>query len=178
MTSSVRGLLAAAYFAAAGLAGGAAQAATPEEEAGAAAQRWAKAVMTRDVEVQVNLLPRRLFAKPGDREREEKRLTHDKEVAMINGERYLSFDVQPKAVSSGKVGNQLVVLFAYRSVVQTRDAKLQRDSSLIAIAEEGSSSWSVVDGTAQSAKSMKAFLPGYAGNPPIPRPVTKSLAPE
>ena len=171
-----RSLVVAVSFAA-GLAGVEAQAATPEEEAGAAARQWAKAIMSRDVETQLKLLPKRLFVKPGEREREEKRLMHDKEVAAINGERYLSFDVQPKAILTGKVGNQLVLMFPYRSVVQTRDAKLQRDSSLIAIAEEGSSSWSVIDGTAQNPKSMRIYLPGYAGNPPVPRAVTKALAP-
>ena len=149
--------------------------AAPEEEAGGAAREWAKAVMARDVEVQLKLLPKKLFAKPGDREREQKRLMHDKELAVINGERYLSFDVQPKASVTGKVGNQVVMMFPYRSVVQTRDAKLQRDSSLIAIADEGSSSWSIIDGTAQGSKSLRVLLPGYAGNPPVPRAVTKAL---
>jgi hypothetical protein len=172
----VRSLIFAAI--AGGLIGASVRAATPEEEAGAAAREYAKAVSTRDIDTQLKLLPRRLFAKPGDREREEKRLTHDKELAVINGERYLVFDVQQKPTSTGKVGNQLVLVFPYRSVVQNRDAKFQRDSSLIAFAEAGSSEWSVIDGTAQNTKSMKIFLPGYAGNPPIPRPVTKSLAAE
>lgn len=155
-----------------------AQAATPEEEGAAAAGAWAKAVMAADIEAQLKLLPKRLFLKPGEREREEKRLMHDKEVALINGDRYLSFEVQPKAVATGKVGNTVVMMFPYRSVFQTKGAKLQRDSSLIAIAEEGSSSWSVIDGSAQSTKSMRFLVPGYAGRPPIPRPVTKAIPTE
>ena len=155
-----------------------AQAATPEEEGAAAAAEWAKAVMANDIDTQLKLLPKRLFLKQGEREREEKRRLHDKEVALINGERYLSFEVQPKAVANGKVGNIVLMMYPYRSVLQTKGAKLQRDSSLIAISEEGSSSWSVIDGSAQSAKSMRIIVPGYAGRPPIPRPVTKAIPTE
>ena len=174
MALRCRTLVLTAVFAAE-LLGGVAQAATTEEEAGAAAREWAKAVMARDIGLQLKLLPKQLFVKPGEREREEKRMMHANELAVINGEKYLSFDVQPKASVTGKVGNQVVLMFPYRSVVQTRDAKFQRDSSLIAVAEEGSSNWSVIDGTAQNPKSMRVYLPGYAGNPRVPRPVTKLL---
>lgn len=174
MASRLRSLVLIGAFAA-GLAGGAAQAATPEEGAGEAAREWAKAVMTGDVSVQLKLRPKLLFVKPGEREREERRLMHDKELAVINGEKYLSFEVQPKATVTGKVGNQLVLMFPYRSVLQTRDAKLQRESTVIALAEEGSSDWYVIDGTGQNLKSMKLFLPGYAGSPRVPQSLTKAL---
>jgi hypothetical protein len=167
-------LLAAAAAAGATLA----HAATLEEDAAAATREWAKAVMARDVESQLTLLPPGLFAKAGDREKEQKKLMHEKEMALINNERYVSFDVQPKPLTSGKVGKLVVMVFPYRSVWQVRDTKLQRDSSLIAIADEGSSKWSVIDGTAQNPKSMKAYLPGYAGGLSLPRAVTTALKSE
>ncbi|MEP6701725.1 MAG: hypothetical protein ABJB04_01965 [Betaproteobacteria bacterium] len=153
------------------------RAATPEEGAAAAAQRWVKAVVARDVDTQSKLLPKGLFAKPEDQERDRKLRMRDNEVAAINGEKILSFDLQPTG-QSGRVGKMTLFVFPYRSITQSREGKMQRDSSLLAVAEEGSSNWSVIDGSGQSARSMRGFLPGYAGAPPIPRAAAKVLKPE
>ena len=156
-----------------------AHAGTPAEDAYAAAQEWARAVTARDVDTQVKMLPKALFARPDSMERERKMRQHDKEMAVINGEKYLSFEVQPAPSNlSGTVGKMSVLVFPYRSVLQTRDGKMQRDSYLVAVAEGGSSSWSVMDGSGQSMRSIKVFVPGYAGVPPVPPAMTKMLKAE
>jgi len=167
-------ILPAAMLVAVIVAGTPAAAATPDEEAAEAARAYVKAVMARDVDAQLKLLPKGYFANAADRERRYKRLLHEKEMAVINDEKYVSFDVQPK-IASGKVGNNTVIVFPYRSVTKNREARTERQSSLLAIAEEGSSNWSVIDGTGQSARSMKGYLPAYNGNPPIPKAVVKAL---
>ena len=151
----------------------------PAEDAFAATKEWAKAVTERDVDAQVKLLPKALFAKPDSMERERRMRQHDKELALINGEKYLSFEVLPAPSNlSGTVGKMNMLIFPYRSVLQTRDGKLQRDSYLVAVAEAGSSNWSVMDGSGQSVRSIKVFVPGYAGVPPIPPAMTKMLKAE
>src|SRR5512141_1112581 len=78
----------------------AAMAAVPGEDAAlAAAQEWAKAVIARDVEAQMKLLPKRLAPSPESRERLRAARLHEKEMAIINRDRVLSFDVQPAAAS-------------------------------------------------------------------------------
>jgi hypothetical protein len=161
--------LAAGMFAAV-----AAHAATPAEDAAEAARQWAKAVMERDVDTQMKMLPKKMFVKPDSMERERRNRLHEKEMALINGEKWLSFDVQPTG-QYGKVGNLVMIVLPYKSVVQVRDGKLQRESSLLAVAEEGSSNWSVIDGSGQNPRSIKIFVPGYAGAPAVPPAVTKLL---
>lgn len=164
-------------LAAGALAASVARAGTPAEDAAAAAQKWAKAAMEFDADTQVKMLPKKLVATPEVAERERKGRLHEKEMARINGEKWLSFDVQPTG-QLGKVGNMLVMVFPYKWVKQVREGKLQRESSLLAVAEEGSSDWSIVDGTGQNERSIKAYVPGYAGAPPVPVPVTKVIKPE
>jgi len=159
------------------LPGTAALAATPAEDAAAATKLWVKAVIERDVDTQVKMLPKRLFATPEQIDRERKSRLHDKEMAIINGEKYLSFDVEPTG-QSGKVGNMIVMVFPYRAVVQVRQGKLQRESSLLAVAEEGSSNWSVIDGSGQNPRSIKVFVPGYTGVPSVPVARSVLLKPE
>ena len=154
---------------------GSARAGTPAEDASAATKQWAKAIMELDVDTQMKMLPKKLFATPEAQQRERRNRQHDKELSIINGEKWLSFDVQPTG-QLGKVGNLLVMVFPYRSVKQTREGKLQRDSALLAVAEEGSSDWSVIDGSGQSHRSIKVYVPGYAGLPALPQPTTKVLS--
>ncbi len=162
---------AAALFVAAVLATGLAHAAD-DAAAQAAAQAWAKAVMDNDVDAQMKLMPKRLFATPEQRERERKVRMHERERALINREKYVVFDLKPAAAAE-QVGTTRVVIFPYRSVRQERDGKMQRDSSLIAIAEGGSDEWTIFDGSAASMKSLKLLIPGYAGRPSVPTPFTR-----
>jgi hypothetical protein len=130
--------------------------------------------MERDVDTQMKMLPKKMFANPQAMERERRNRLHDKEVSIINGEKWVSFDVEPTG-QSAKVGNMTVIVLPYRSVVQLRDGKMQRESSLIAVAEDGSSSWSVIDGSGQVQRSIRTFVPGYAGLPSLPPARTKLL---
>jgi len=150
----------------------------PAEDASVATKEWAKAVLAQDIDTQLKLLPKAIFARPDSLERERKMRLHDKEMALINGQKYLSFEVQPAPAVTGSVGKMLMMVFPYRSVLQTREGNLQRDSSLLAVAEQGSSNWSVMDGSGQSVRSIKGFVPGYVGVPPIPPAMTKMLKAE
>jgi hypothetical protein len=162
-------LAAAAVFAAVG-----ARAAADDAAAQAAATAWSRAILDYDVDGQMKLLPKRLFPTPELRERERKLRLHEKEMAVINNEKYVAFDVKPP-LAAEQVGTARVVVFPYRSVKQVRDGKMQRDSSLVAIAEGGSNDWTILDGSGLGMKSLKALLPGYAGAPRVPQPVTRLL---
>ncbi len=177
MTSRICALAGAALLAGL-LTAAVSRAATPAEEASAATRRWVKAVVERDVETQLQMLPRKLFANADRIEVERKNRLHDKERSIVNGEKYLSFDVEPTTTLTGKVGNVVMMVFPYRSVLQVRDGKLQNESSLVAVAEEGSSNWSVIDGTGQNLRSIKLFVPGYAGTPAVPVALSKLVKPE
>ena len=61
----------------------------------------------------------------------------------------------------------------YKAVVANEKGKIERTSSLLAFAEDGSSDWSVMDGSGQSFKSLKFVLPGYNGHPRIPPALSK-----
>jgi hypothetical protein len=149
------------------------RAATLEEDAMNAAREWVKAVTAYDVDTQMNLLPKRLYASPESRERAKQMRLHDKEMAKINREKIHSFEIQAPSATS-KIGKMTLVIIPYRSVVENeKTGKIERSSSLLAIAEEGNPDWAVMDGSGQSFKSLKFVLPGYSGHPRIPPSLSK-----
>jgi hypothetical protein len=153
-----------------------AQAATPEEGATEAAQAWARAILARDVEAQMKLLPATMFSKPADRERNRLQRLHQKEMALINNQKYLSFDIRPPSQTL-KVNKTIAMVLPYQSIMTVADGKLQTNSVLIALAEEGSNQWSVFDGSGHDARSLKVLIPGYTsglGVPPVAATVIKS----
>jgi hypothetical protein len=150
------------------------KAATMEEEAVAAAREWVKAVVDRDVDAQMKRLPKRLYPSPDSRERGRRQREHENEMALVNGTKYVLFDILAPS-GSGKVGDFTMVVIPYRMVLETRGSKLERTSSLLAIAEEGSSNWSVMDGTGQNPRSLRFVVPGYKGVPRIPVATSKLL---
>ena len=151
--------------------------AAPEDGAAEAGKAWAAAIVARDVDAQMKLLPATMFPKPGDRERQHKMKVHDSELALINKQKYLSFDVRAPA-QIVKFNKMIVVVLPYRSVLTVAQGKLQTDSVLIALAEEGSGSWSVLDGNGQTQRSLKLHIPGYAGGLGLPQAVTKVIKDE
>jgi hypothetical protein len=153
---------------------GLARAASDDTAAESAARAWSRAIMDYDVDGQIKLLPKRLFTTQEQRERDRKLRLHEKEMAVINNEKYLAFDLKP-ALASEQIGTTRVMVFPYRSVKQVRDGKMQRDSSLVAIAEGGSNDWTIFDGTSASLRTLKALIPGYAGRPGVPQPITRLL---
>lgn len=164
---------AAAVLLAVGIVAAPVQAATAEEGAVLAAREWVKAVTAYDVDTQMSLLPKRLYASPEARERARLMRLHDKEMALINREKYHSFEIQAPAATS-KIGKMTLVIIPYKAVVESeKGGKIERSSSLLAIAEEGSSDWAVMDGSGQNFKSLKFVLPGYNGNPRIPPSLSK-----
>jgi hypothetical protein len=172
--SARRRLASVLVVAVAALAAGTAHAAADDAAAQAAATAWSRAVLDNDVDGQMKLLPKRLFATPELRERDRKLRLHEKEMAVINNEKYVVFEVKPP-VAAEQVGTSRVVVFPYRSVKQTRDGKMQRDSSLVAIAEGGSNDWTILDGSALTMRTLKALIPGYVGAPRLPQPFTRML---
>ncbi len=148
----------------------------PEETATGVAQEWAAAIKSGDVDTQVKLLPKTMFVKPEDRDRERKLRLHEKEMALIRGEKYLSFDLQP-AKPPVVMGNTTIVVIPYRSLVIFGDGKLQSDSSLVALGDK-ESNWSVFDGTGHTPRSLRKIVPGYQGNLALPRATTKLLKDE
>jgi hypothetical protein len=164
---------AAAVLLAAGIVAAPVRAATAEEGAVLAAREWVKAVTAHDVDTQMNLLPKRLYASPEARERAKQMRLHEKEMAQINREKYRSFEIQAPSATS-KIGKMTLVIIPYTAVVENdKSGKIERSSSLLAIAEEGSSDWAVMDGSGQNPKSLKFVLPGYTGNPRIPPSLSK-----
>ena len=155
---------------------GAALAATPEEEATAAAQAWAKAVMTRDVDTEVKMLPASMFARPADRERRRLFRTAEREVAIVSGEKYLAFDVRPPTQTL-QINKYTAVVFPYASKVDTPRGRLLTNSSLIALSEDGSK-WSIMDGSGQSTRSLKQLIPGYTGGLSLPVSKVSVVQPE
>ena len=170
LATSVRA--AAAVLLAAGIVAAPVRAATAEEGAVMAAREWVKAVMGYDVDTQMSLLPKRLYASPEAVERAKRMRLHEKEMAQINREKYQSFDLQAPAATS-KIGKITLVIIPYKAVVANEKGKIERTSSLLAFAEDGSSDWSVMDGSGQSFKSLKFVLPGYNGHPRIPPALSK-----
>ena len=167
------GARAAAAVLAAGIVAVPVQAATAEEGAVIAAREWVKAVTAYDVDTQMNLLPKRLYASPEARERAKQMRLHDKEMAKINREKIHSFEIEAPSATA-KVGKMTLVIIPYKAIVESEKAgKLERSSSLLAIAEEGSSDWAVMDGSGQNFKSLKFVLPGYSGHPRIPPSLSK-----
>lgn len=150
------------------------QAATPEEGAAEAAQAWGRAVMARDVDAQIKLLPATMFSSPGDRERNRLQRLHDKELAIINKQNYLSFDVRAPSQTL-KINKTTAVVLPYRSILAIAEGKLQTDSVLIALSEEGSNQWSVFDGSGHSARSLKMLIPGYTTGLSVPPAASKVI---
>ena len=164
-----RGICAASLIAAIAFGlSAAATAQTPEENAAlAVAQSWVKAMTSRDVDAQMNLLPSTMFARDGDRERAKRMRLHDQELATIKKAKYAMFGLGPPSQSI-KVGKASVVLIPYKSIVESSDGKIQTDSSLIAVALDGGSNWNVFDGSGHTARSLKTIIPGYTAGLNIP----------
>ena len=152
-------------------------AASPEEEAAAAGQAWAKAIMTRDVETEMKLLPPTVFAKPGERERQRLLKLHDREMAIVNRDKWLSFAVRPPT-QTVKINKTIAVVLPYSSELATSKGRLQTHSALIALSEEGSGKWFVLDATGQNPRSLKIVIPGYAGNLQLPPPLVTAVKTE
>jgi hypothetical protein len=150
------------------------RAATPEEGAAEAAKAWGRAIVERDVDAQVKLLPATMFTKPGERERFRLQKVHEKEVAVINKRKFLSFDVQPPAQTL-KMNKTVAVVLPYRSLLSVAEGKLQTDSALIALAEEGSNDWSVFDASGHGPRSLKVLIPGYTTALRLPPAVSKVI---
>jgi hypothetical protein len=147
------------------------RAATPEDGAAEAAQAWARAIIARDVETQMKLIPATMYAKPDERARNRLQRLHNKELAIINNEKYLSFDVRAP-VQTLKINKTTAVVLPYQSILTIPEGKLQTNSVLIALAEEGSSQWSVFDGSGHTTRSLKVLIPGYTTGLAVPPAVT------
>jgi hypothetical protein len=150
------------------------QAATPEEGAAEAAQAWGRAIMGRDIDAQMKLLPPAMYPKPGERERQRLQRLHDKELAIINNQKYLSFDVRAPSQTL-KINKTTAVVLPYRSILSIAEGKLQTDSVLIALSEEGSGQWSVFDGSGHSPRTLTALIPGYTTGLGVPPAVSKVI---
>ncbi|MEO8137059.1 MAG: hypothetical protein ABI831_24160 [Betaproteobacteria bacterium] len=146
---------------------GVARAATPEEDASSAAREWAKAIMTHDVETEMKLLPPALFPKPADRERARLMKLRERELAVVNGDKYLSFEVR-LPIQTVKIDKVTAVVLPYTSELGTPKGKLQTNSALIAIFEQDSGKWSIIDGSGQNPRSLKRLIPGYTANLQLP----------
>lgn len=137
-----------------------AQTQTPEQSATALAHQWARAVTTRDVDAQMKLLPMAMYAKPGERERNRLQRLHEKEVALINKQQIIAFDVRAP-IQTLKIDKTTAVVIPYQSIVTVAEGKLQTDSVLVALSEDGSDKWSIFDGTGHTTRSLKSLIPGY-----------------
>jgi hypothetical protein len=171
MGNAMRGLVALALSVAAGTA----IAATVEEDALAAAEAWARAVSTHDVDAEMKFLPPTVFVKPGDQERQRAARARDKETAVLNGEKYLSFQVRP-AVQTAKINKATAVVLPYTWERQTLAGKLRMNSSVIALNDGGT--WYVIDGTGQNPRSLKILIPGYNGELSLPPARSMVIKPE
>jgi hypothetical protein len=147
------------------------RAATPEDGAVEAAQAWVKAIIARDVDAQIKLLPDTMYADRAERERKRQQRVRDRELAIINNQKYLSFDLRAPSQTL-KVNKMIAVVVPYRSVLATAEGKIQTDSSLIALSPDGSSQWSVFDGSGQVDRSLKSIIPGYTTGLMVPRAVS------
>ena len=143
------------------------EAATPEQSATELAHQWARAVMTRDVDAQMRLLPPTMYVKPGERERNRLLRVHEKEVALINKQKLVSFDVRAP-VQTIKLNKTTAVVIPYQSIVEIAEGKLQTDSVLVALSDEGTDKWSIFDGTGHSTRSLKLLSPGYTTGLSVP----------
>lgn len=147
-------------------------AATPEEDAAMAVGRaWSKAIIARDVDALMKLMPPTMFAKPEDRERARLQRIRDKEVALIKSASIATFELGVP-IQTVRVGKTPVVVIPYKSVVSSSDGRIQTESSLIAFAPDGGGDWWVFDGSGHSLKTLKTIIPGYSSG--INVPVTKS----
>lgn len=162
-----------ALGAAAAMALAPARAATPQEEALEAAQALSRAIMAQDVDAQMKLLPPTMYARPGERDRVRAQKLHDKEVAIVNKQKYLSFEVKAP-VQTLKVNAFTAVVVPYRSVLAEADGKLQVDSVIIALTDEASGKWSAFDGSGQVTRTLKVIIPGYTQGLVVP-PVASKL---
>ncbi|MEP7084004.1 MAG: hypothetical protein ABI854_04640 [Betaproteobacteria bacterium] len=142
-------------------------AATPEQSATELAHAWARAIMTSDVEAQMKLLPTTMYAKPGERERNRLLRLHEKEMAVINKQKLVTFDVRAP-IQTLKINNTTVVVIPYQSVVTIADGTLQTDSVLVALTDESSDKWGIFDGTGHGTRSLKQLIPGYTIGLTIP----------
>lgn len=161
----------------AGALAGYVSAASPEEEATTAAQAWAKAIMNRDVETEMKLMPSTMYAKPGERERQRLLKLHDREMAVVNQEKWLSFEVRPPT-QTVKINKTIAVVLPYSSELAKSKTRLQTHSALIALSEEGSGKWSVLDATGQNPRSLKIVIPGYNGSLQLPPPMVTAVKTE
>jgi hypothetical protein len=174
MTRGIRSL-SMMLLAASAMALSSVQAATPEEGAAEAAQAWGRAIMAHDVDAQMKLLPATMYTKPGERERNRAQRLHDKELAIVNKQKYLSFDVRA-ASQTLKINKFIAVVMPYRSILVVGEGKMQTDSALIAIAEEGSNQWSVFDATGYgNVRSLRMLIPGYTTGLNVPQAVSKLI---
>ena len=146
---------------------------TPDEEAAVAvSQQWVKAVIARDIEAQIKLMPATMFPRDGDKDRARKQRAHENELALIRKQKYAMFELGAP-MQTLKVGAATVVVVPYKSAVESGiEAKMQNESSLIALALDGRN-WSVFDGSGQNLKSLKPIIPGYAGGLNVP--MTRSV---
>ena len=148
-------------------------AATPDEEAArAAAQAWVKAVTGRDVDAQIKLMPPTMFATSADRERARHQRVHEIEIALIKSRRYEKFELSPPAQTL-KVGKATAVVIPYKAIVSSTDGKLQIDSSLVALALDGGSQWSIFDGAGHTSRTLKTVIPGYVTGLSVPTATSK-----
>ena len=147
---------------------GTAMAATPEEDAAMlAAQAWVKAVTTRNVEAQMKLLPPTMFATSGDRDRARLVRVRDNEIAIIKDAKTIKFEVSPP-VQTLKVGKSTALVIPYTMISSTTEATIQTNSSLIALALDGGSPWSVFDGSGHTERTLKTIIPGYKSGLNLP----------
>lgn len=147
------------------------RAATPEEGAVEAAQAWVKAIIARDVDAQMKLLPETMYADRAERERKRLQRVRDRELAIVNNQKYLSFDLRAPS-QTFKVNKMIAVVVPYRSVLATAEGKIQTDSSLIALSLDGNNRWWVFDGSGQVDRSLKSIIPGYTTGLVVPRTVS------
>ena len=150
------------------------QAATPEQSATELAHAWARAITTRDVDAQMKLLPPTMYVKPGEREKNRLLRLHEKEVALINHQKFVSFDVRAP-VQTIKINKTTAVVIPYQSIVTVAEGKLQTDSVLVALAEDGADKWSIFDGTGHTTRTLKLLIPGYTTGLNVPPAQSKLI---
>ena len=150
------------------------RAATPEQSATELAHAWARAITTGDVDAQMKLLPTTMYVKPGERERNRLLRLHEKEVALINKKKFVSFDVRAP-LQTIKINKTTAVVIPYQSIVEVAEGKLQTDSFLVALAEDGADKWSIFDGTGHTTRTLKLLIPGYTTGLNVPPAQSKLI---
>ena len=81
-------------------------------------------------------------------------------VALINKQQIIAFDVRAP-IQTLKIDKTTAVVIPYQSIVTVAEGKLQTDSVLVALSEDGSDKWSIFDGTGHTTRSLKSLIPGY-----------------